>query len=223
MRPGTASREPWKYAEFAGHVPSSRDHAGEYVSPRSVSNWCKGTALPDEIEPILRALFGPDRARRRARNCGTPLSKRATKRSPATARAKRDPAGSPAVIRSVHRADDPEDTERFDLDETGRPTHARAASDPTRRQLQSAIADTAADLVETAGTRLDNSRLWRRLPEVAASLQALAAGDPRQSVERLGMLLNRRRGSGGFSKPMTGSGVILWRMTDRSMSICTGC
>src|SRR4051794_17246845 len=57
-RPGTGSREPWSYAEFAGHVPSSRDHAGEYVSPRSVSNWCNGTALPDAIEPILRALFG---------------------------------------------------------------------------------------------------------------------------------------------------------------------
>src|SRR4051794_34892151 len=58
-RPGS-SREPWSYAEFAGHVPSSRDHAGDYVSPRSVSNWCKGDALPDEIEPILRALLGPN-------------------------------------------------------------------------------------------------------------------------------------------------------------------
>ena len=191
LREGTrqgSSREPWTFAAFAGNVPSSRDHGGEYVSPRSVSNWCKATALPDEIEPILRALFGPsDRhaaAREELREAF--IRARNEKIAETTARARRDPAGSPAVIRPVATPSDPEDTERIDLDESGRPTDQRAASEATRRQLQSAIADTAAELAETAGRRLDNSRLWRRLPAVAASLQALAAGDPRQLIARLG-------------------------------------
>jgi hypothetical protein len=57
-RPATAAGEPWTYAEFAAEVQSSRQ-ANDFVSPRSVSNWCKGRSLPAEIIPILRALFGP--------------------------------------------------------------------------------------------------------------------------------------------------------------------
>lgn len=59
-RPATAAGEPWTYAAFASEVTSSRTtQANDFVSPRSVSNWCKGASLPLEIEPILRALFGP--------------------------------------------------------------------------------------------------------------------------------------------------------------------
>jgi hypothetical protein len=57
-RPGHASDEPWTYAGFARTVLSSREKDDPHVSERSVSNWCKGTALPEEIAPILRTLFG---------------------------------------------------------------------------------------------------------------------------------------------------------------------
>src|SRR3989344_2378627 len=53
-RPSTTNREPWTDTEFAGEIPSAR--TGEFVSPRSVSNWRKGLALPEEIEAILEAL-----------------------------------------------------------------------------------------------------------------------------------------------------------------------
>jgi hypothetical protein len=60
-RPGAVAGEPRTYEKFAKGVPSSRTHAREdgKVSPRAVSNWCKGSSLPTEIEPILRVLFGP--------------------------------------------------------------------------------------------------------------------------------------------------------------------
>ena len=58
MRPATNAGEPWSYAAFANEVTSERAEDG-YVSSRTVSNWCKGKSLPVEIEPILRALFGP--------------------------------------------------------------------------------------------------------------------------------------------------------------------
>jgi hypothetical protein len=61
-RPATAAGEPWTFAEFAGEIPGTRDN--QYASERTVSNWCAGTSLPMEIEPILRALFGPRESNR---------------------------------------------------------------------------------------------------------------------------------------------------------------
>src|SRR5271167_2235863 len=96
-RPATPTGEPWTYADFAGNVPSSRDHPGKsgYVSPRSVSNWCKGASLPDAIEPILRALFGTGDRHTQAREAlrGAFQSARAEKNAAIIARAKREPAG----------------------------------------------------------------------------------------------------------------------------------
>jgi hypothetical protein len=58
--PATMAGEPWSYAAFAAEVKSSRESGeSDFVSPRSPSNWCRGRSLPAEIEPILRALFGP--------------------------------------------------------------------------------------------------------------------------------------------------------------------
>jgi hypothetical protein len=66
-RPGRLpSGEPWTDAEFGGNVRSTREVSG-YASPRSVSNWRKGTYLPAEIEPILNALFGPGGGQAEAR------------------------------------------------------------------------------------------------------------------------------------------------------------
>lgn len=63
--PDIDTNEPWTFARFASVVKSSR-LTKEYVSPRTVSNWCKGHSLPTEIEPILRALFGSDKRNRHA-------------------------------------------------------------------------------------------------------------------------------------------------------------
>jgi len=57
-RPDPDHREPWTNRAFAALMPA-RDADGTGASDRSVANWRKGTALPAEIEPILRALFGP--------------------------------------------------------------------------------------------------------------------------------------------------------------------
>jgi hypothetical protein len=70
-RPSTAAGEPWTYTEFAGEIPGAR--ANQYVSERTVSNWCKGLALPGQIEPILRALFGPTSGARHAEARGALL------------------------------------------------------------------------------------------------------------------------------------------------------
>jgi hypothetical protein len=177
-RPG-GTREPWSYAEFAGHVPSSRDHGREYVSPRSVSNWWKGTALPDEIEPILRALFGPNFRQiaaseelRRAFSAA-----RDEKIAGIVGRAKREPAGGNWVV----------DTERdqFVLDRTARPTDRHAAADPLRAQLQRAIRERAAELRQAAA-RPANSQIWGRVPVAAERLGAIVDADPAMMPERLG-------------------------------------
>ena len=57
-RPDPNNREHWTDVAFARVIPG-RDADSAGSSPRSVANWRNGTALPSEIEPILRALFGP--------------------------------------------------------------------------------------------------------------------------------------------------------------------
>jgi Leucine-rich repeat (LRR) protein len=56
-RPAPADSEPWTSAAFARTQPCRGDAAG--VLPRTVANWRKGRSLPYQIDPILRALFGP--------------------------------------------------------------------------------------------------------------------------------------------------------------------
>jgi hypothetical protein len=95
-RPVTAAGAPWSYAEFAAEVPSSRAN-DDFVSPRSVSNWCKGGSLPAEIDPVLRALFGPTSSGRHADAREELLeafrAARAEKNAAVIARTKPDPAG----------------------------------------------------------------------------------------------------------------------------------
>ncbi len=55
-RPDERARAPWTYAEFARGLESSRQN--EYVSDRTVSNWCNALSLPERLEPLLRRLFG---------------------------------------------------------------------------------------------------------------------------------------------------------------------
>jgi hypothetical protein len=153
-------------------VPSLRDEQG-YISPRSVSNWRKGASLPAEIEPILRALFGPVKGRHEARETLRAAFLQA--RAEMFDRAKRDPAGAQWVVQG----------DQFAIDRTARPTDQRAAADKVRQQLQLAIRATAAELAEAA-QRLANSRAWVRLSPTAAAFRAVVEGDPLAMPDRLG-------------------------------------
>jgi hypothetical protein len=66
-RPGDPAGEPWTNAEFAQAVvgrarPNRRRQEIPGVADTTVSAWRTGKALPNEISPILRALFGPFKA-----------------------------------------------------------------------------------------------------------------------------------------------------------------
>jgi hypothetical protein len=175
-RPNTATGEPWTYAAFAAEVQSSRE-TNDFASPRSASNWCRGKALPAEIEPILRALFGPSNRHADAREelRGAYLAARVEKNIAVIARTRPDPAGARWVVRS----------EQLAMDRTVRATDKRAALDPLRQQLQTAIAKLAAELVDPA-KRLSNSRTWGGLSATAADFHAVVDGDPREMPKRLG-------------------------------------
>ncbi len=68
-RPGLpkGQGEPWRNGEFAEAIGTrqrsdSRRRGLPGVADTTVSSWRRGKALPGEIEPILRALFGPLRS-----------------------------------------------------------------------------------------------------------------------------------------------------------------
>jgi hypothetical protein len=187
-RPTTASGGLWTDAALAREVMSSRDN--EFVSPRTISNWRKGQSLPEEIEPLARALFGPgDRhfaAREELRAAF--VAARAEKLALITARAKRDPAGGTWVI---------EDDERLVLDRSVRATDRFAAADPLRQQLQTRIRDMAADLVEPA-KRLTNARSWARLSATAEAFRAVVDCPPAAVTDRLGDAYALMLRLGGF-------------------------
>jgi formylglycine-generating enzyme required for sulfatase activity len=175
-RPAKAKGEPWTDAAFAAEVESSREE-NDFVSPRSVSNWRKGKSLPAEIEPILRALFGPtDRhAEARAVLFEAFRAARNEKRAETIGQAERDPAGATWVVQNDQLA----------MDRTTGPTDATAAADTLRHQLQAAIRAIAAELADEAG-RLANTRTWGSLSKTAAAFQALLDGDPLRMPGRLG-------------------------------------
>jgi hypothetical protein len=174
-RPATAAGEPWTYAEFASEVPSARGN--EYVSERSVSNWCKGTALPEEIEPILRALFGPGDRHAAARDAlrAAFLAARAEKYTAVVTSAEPDAAGATWIAAG----------DQFTMDRTTSLSDQTAAADPLRQQLQAAIRDIAAELADAAG-RVSNTATWGKLAATAKAFHTLVDGDPLAVPLRLG-------------------------------------
>ena len=180
-RPATKAGEPWKYAEFAREVESSRESgASNHVSARSPSNWCRGSAFPMEIEPILRALFGPAASQRYRQVDADALREayvaaRNEKNAAVIARAKPNPAGERWGTRD----------DQLVIDRSTRATDKNAALEPLHQQLQAAIARMAAELVEPA-KRLLNSRTWRGLAGTAAAFRDVVDGDPQEMPERLG-------------------------------------
>ena len=175
-RPAKAEGEPWTDAAFAAEVQSSREE-NEFASPRSVSNWRKGTALPAAIEPILRALFGPtDRhAEARAALLAAFRAARVEKLGETVAQAEPDPAGAIWIVQGNQLA----------MDRTTRPTDATAAADRLRQQLQAAIRVAAADLAGPA-ERLANTRTWGGLSKTATAFLAVVDGNPLLMPDRLG-------------------------------------
>jgi hypothetical protein len=190
-RPDGAAGEPWTYEAFAKAVRSSRVKEDPNVSPRTVSNWCKGSALPGEVEPILRALFGHTRSERNA-EARERLRKafqaaRAEKTAAVITRAKPDPAGQTWVVEG----------DQLVIDRTGRLTDRRAAKDPLRQQLQVAVREFAASLADRA-KRLSNSPLWGDLPATATAFHALVDVDPLWMPEQLGAAYARLLRLGRF-------------------------
>jgi hypothetical protein len=139
--------------------------------------------LPTEIEPILRALFGPrsqEPARDRHGKVRETLSEafraaRAERNALVTARAKPDPAGGRWVAQE----------EKFAKDRTARATDKRAAADPLRQQLQIAIRNFAIQLTDRT-KRLANSRTWSGISATAAAFCIVINGDPLEVTEKLG-------------------------------------
>jgi len=174
-RPATAAGEPWTYAAFAAEVQSARTETA-YVSERSVSNWCNARNLPSEIDPILRALFGPPTAERHAEACAELRTAFLAARTVPVLTAKPDPTFESWV---------PENDGRLVRDHSARNTDRRAAADPLRQQLQSAITRAAAALVHPA-ERLKNSATWGQISANATQFQALMATDPAQMPQHLG-------------------------------------
>jgi Leucine-rich repeat (LRR) protein len=186
-RPATAAGEPWTYAEFASEVPSARGN--EYVSERSVSNWCKGTALPEEIEPILRALFGPGDRHAAARDALREafLAARAEKYTAVVTSAEPDAVGPTWIAAG----------DQFTMDRTTSPSDQTAAADPLRQQLQAAIRDIAAELADAA-RRVANTATWGKLPATAKTFHTLVDGDPLAMPLRLGDAYAAMVRLGGF-------------------------
>lgn len=63
-RPDPNNREPWTNPAFAALMPGrprakTKSDGSTGAAENTVANWRNGIALPGEIEPILRALFGP--------------------------------------------------------------------------------------------------------------------------------------------------------------------
>jgi len=180
-RPSGSSGEPWTYAAFANETASSR--ANQFVSPRTVSNWCQGRSLPVEIEPVLAVLFGRPTNRihleRRDELLDAFRHAWLVKHGNAVfAGAQASPEGATWII---------EGTDRFDIDRESLPDDARMASEPLQQQLQSAIRLRAQELAEVS-KRLANSMTWGALPSSAEQLHTLIQGGPSTIPDKLGEL-----------------------------------
>ncbi len=191
-RPDGKPGEPWTYARFARSVASSREKDDPNVSERTVSNWCKGKSIPEEVAPILRALFGADTqlnesSRKELR--GAFILARQAKAAATMRRQKPDKAGGVWVEDLL--------TQQVVLDEQAGPRDAKAAQDPLHNQLQTAIFDMATELAADA-ERLSNTRLWGRLASTAARFRDAVSGEPSQVLGRLGTAYPSLLRLGGF-------------------------
>ena len=175
--PGGPRPGGWSDAAFARTLPSVLS-VDERVSPRSVSNWRKGTALPGEIGPILDALFGVgDGAGPRGTLERLYRAARDERDAAAAAGAKLDPAGAVWIVVG----------DRLAIDRPARPADLRAAKAPTQQRMQAEAQDVAARLAGSA-RRPANAALVERIGLAASTMAAFLTGDPpaiQQHLERL--------------------------------------
>lgn len=174
-RPASGPGEVWTYASFSAEVQSSRSN--DYVSPRTVSNWCKGASLPERVEPLLKALFGNSELHAEARDAmrAAFVAARATKYQSLLQSFPPLAAGDRWVSTG----------EQLVLDRAPRSSDVLAATDPLRQQLQNAVHGLSSDLADIAA-RLSNSDTWSRLPATATAVRELTRGDPMQMPAQLG-------------------------------------
>ncbi|HEX3864156.1 MAG TPA: leucine-rich repeat domain-containing protein [Stellaceae bacterium] len=175
------------YAALARAIDSPRERSQSRASANTVSNWCKGKALPTEIEPLLRALFGQDRTSgtepretlRQAYQAAV-----AERHGTAVAGAAANPGAGRWVIDSEPK---------FVPDPAAAPEDRQAAADPLRAQMQQALRRMAARLVAACGPegrdkRFGNSEYFTELPTAAAEFQAEIDREPGELAGRLGVI-----------------------------------
>jgi len=185
-RPDPDKREPWSDTAFAKTQPGQRDAAS--ASPRTVANWRKGTSLPSQIEPILRALFGPlrsDGGAERAALRAAYLKAKEPEDRRIVAGATPDPAGESFVVRgaglAINRAPSPDDsvvaaTAELAEEHAEALRNARRLVDLTRRRGNS-LTDAWSDLLEGAGRFLAAiDRPTQDLPGVLAAMYQASVG-----------------------------------------------
>jgi hypothetical protein len=141
--------------------------------------------LPAEIEPILRALFGPVKVRNETRDALRAAFLEA--RAEVIQQARREPAGPTWIDRD----------DQIAINRLAGPTDSQAAANPVRQQLQTAIHAMAAKLVGPA-QRLANTRTWGDLSETAAALRDTVAADPLEMPSQLGAAYAQLLRLGGF-------------------------
>ncbi|TDG30641.1 hypothetical protein E2C05_13725 [Paracraurococcus ruber] len=164
-RPDPDHREPWSNAAFARAMPGRGTTTG--VSDRSVANWRRGHALPAEIEPILRLLFGPLRADGGEARIALRAAWERPRMGEAAARIAAEPP-EPDAVTWV------EDGDRLAI-APGAETDAAASADPAVARRHRGVVERLQDLVEAIGQRLDNQRAWKGLARAAR--RALAAAE----------------------------------------------
>ena len=165
-RPDPNNSEPWTDTAFAKAIPG-RDADSQGSSPRRVANWRKGTSLPNAIEPILRALFGPIRSDGGA-------DREQLRDAYDRARLADNRATIEAAPLEPDAVDYIEAGARLVL-VAGAASDAEAAADPAIARRLATVIERLHDLLEIVGARLDNQRAWRLLPRRAQ--RALDAAD----------------------------------------------
>jgi hypothetical protein len=172
------------YAMLARALPSPRERSDGRAAANTVSNWCKGTALPTEIEPLLRVLFGADRDKEaQAREALRAAFNAAVAERHGAVISGASPA-SAAVSWTVAA-----DNDRFVHDPAAEPSDEAAAAFPLQQQLQNAIRRMAAELAEMTAVRRDrfgNYATWKRLPDVASAFHQLVEREPSEIPWHLG-------------------------------------
>jgi formylglycine-generating enzyme required for sulfatase activity len=182
-RPLPGRVEPWSNEEFAGKIPSARSKT-DYVSPRSVANWRKGSALPDRIEPILAALFGRDPNRWQDERERLLHAFREARKEKYDADLS-NPAGQ-RYVPEVGAADAGTDQgPHMVADRSRSPSDAAAAAELLQRQLHDGVARLAGRLGAAAG-RLRNTQEWSELAATAVRLESMTRGPPDALIGELG-------------------------------------